>query len=276
MIGAIAGMAASTLLPMLISEIGEAEAAGDERKAAELRAQYRAEIEKLQGPQFGDASAQEVGPSAMGGVSTDPALRAAQMSALRRLQEVGDLGGMDPESRAAQAEAQQESMRQEQAQRAAIMSSARARGMGSSGQSLNAALIAQQGSADRSAQMGLQAAADARRRAMAALAQSGQLAGQVRGQEWGEQESKARAADEIAAWNASARERSGLRKDQQALAQARFETEKAGMLGGATQGDIAALEAAAERKRRKWDARGSAVGAAAGGFSGFAGGKGGK
>lgn len=270
--GLIAAGVASAVLPAILSEIGEAVAAGDERRAEELRAQYRAEIERIQGPQFEQATAQEVGPSAMGGVSTDPALRAAQMSALRRLQEVGDLGGMDPESKAALAEAQQEGMRQEQAQRAAIMSSARARGMGSSGQTLNAALIGQQGSADRQAMAGVQAAADARRRAMAALTQSGQLAGQVRGQEWGEQTDKARAADEIAAWNASARERAGARRDQQAMSTAGFGMDKARMLGGATEGDIAAARDRAERKRRKWQNYGSAAGAAAGGMGGYFGG----
>jgi hypothetical protein len=108
---------------------------------------------------------------------------------------------MDAQSRAQQAQALAASAQQVQAQQGALLNSYAARGMGGSGASLGAALAAQQGAAQANAMGGLQAAADSRSRQLAALRDSGSLAAQVRGQDYGQASDLAGARDRVAEAN---------------------------------------------------------------------------
>lgn len=135
--------------------------------------------------------------SAFQGISTDPSTRQAQMQALSQLSSIANQGGLDPQSRAALFQAQASQEGTEQAQRAAALNRLAAQGQGNSGATINALMAAQQGGANREAMAGVQAAGDARTRAMQALGQMGSMAGNIRGQDWNQAAQRASALDEM-------------------------------------------------------------------------------
>ncbi len=133
-------------------------------------------------------------------VSTDPLLREAQMNALKSLQEVGQVG-LTAEDRAQVNQLRREVNREEQAKQAQILQSMAQRGAAGSGMELAARLSSAQASADRAAQESDRLAANALQRQLQAVAQSGQLGGSIRGQDFGEQAQKASAIDAINLFN---------------------------------------------------------------------------
>lgn len=146
-------------------------------------------------------TAVNLGPSAMQGVSTDPALRQAQLNALSKLEQVG-LGGESFEDKARMANIVNDVNTNLQGQQGAIMQNLAQRGMSGGGSELVARQIASQGAANRQADMALDAKAQAERRALDAIIQSGQLGGQMQAQDFSQQAQKAQAADAIARFNA--------------------------------------------------------------------------
>lgn len=147
---------------------------------------------------------QKLAGSEFSNISEDPRLKAAQMKALAGLQDVYNQGGLTAQDRARIAQINEQINQQEQAQRNAILQNARARGTAGSGLEYAQQLAAQQQGANTRAMQGVNTAAEANRRALEALQQSGQLGGQIRGQEYGMASDKARALDEIARFNANA------------------------------------------------------------------------
>lgn len=141
--------------------------------------------------------------SEMKGISLDPELRKAQLGALRDFQGIADAGGMDARSVANLAQAQSTIGQQERGSREAILQNAAQRGIGGSGLELAAQLQNQQSAADRMSLQGTQSAADANDRRLAALSQVAGLGGQIRGQDFGEQEKIASAQDAINRFNAA-------------------------------------------------------------------------
>jgi len=139
-------------------------------------------------------------PTKMEEVSTDPILREAQMNALKSLQEVGK-AGLTAEDRAQVNQLRREVAREEQAKQAQILQSMAQRGAAGSGMELAARLSSAQASADRAAQESDRLAASALQRQLQAVAQSGQLGGGIRGQDFGEQAQKASAIDAINMFN---------------------------------------------------------------------------
>lgn len=146
-------------------------------------------------------TAVNLGPSAMQGISTDPALRQAQLNALSRLEQVG-LGEESFEDKARMANIISDVNTNLQGQQGAIMQNLAQRGMSGGGSELVARQIASQGAANRQADMALDAKAQAERRALDAIIQSGQLGGQMQAQDFQQQAQKAQAADAIARFNA--------------------------------------------------------------------------
>lgn len=147
-------------------------------------------------------TAVNLGPSKMEGVSTDPSLRAAQMSALNKLQEVGSAGGRDAQFLSDAAKLQSDVNTNLQGQEGAIQQNMAARGMSGGGSELVARQMAAQNAANRQSQAGLDLNAQAQQRALQALMQSGQLGGQMQAQDFGQQSQKAQAADAISRFNA--------------------------------------------------------------------------
>jgi hypothetical protein len=97
----------------------------------------------------------------------------------------------------------QKQARESNAQQSAILQNLAQRGMAGGGQELALRAQAQQSSANQAAMEGLQLSAEQRARALNALIQRGQMAGNMRSQEFGEKSDKAKAADAIAQWNAA-------------------------------------------------------------------------
>jgi hypothetical protein len=111
----------------------------------------------------------------------DPAARQKMLGALEYLYNQGAAGGMDPQSRAALAQAQAQTGAAEQGARGALQQNAAARGVGGSGVEFLGTLANQQGAAQRNALAGVQAVGDARTRALQAMHSAAGVGGQIRG-----------------------------------------------------------------------------------------------
>lgn len=143
-----------------------------------------------------------LGQTSMTGVSTDPALRQAQMNALLKLQDVSETG-MSATDQARLAQIQTEQQAALRGEQGAIQQNLATRGMGGGMSEMVAKQIAAQGAANRMAQQGLDVKSQAEQRALQALMQSGQLGGQMQQQEFGQQAQVAAAKDAIAKFNAA-------------------------------------------------------------------------
>lgn len=149
------------------------------------------------------AALERVGKSNFEDLSSDPRLKADQMAALSALKELADNGGMTAQDRANLARIQSQVAQADRGRRDAILQNAHARGMSGGGQELLAQLQSSQAATDRSAQQGLDVAGMAQQRALEAMMQSGQLAGNIRGQDWDEAARRAAAMDAINTFNTS-------------------------------------------------------------------------
>ena len=155
-------------------------------------------------PEMGQAILAD--PSAMESIGANPELVRAQQASLGALQNIAGQGGLDLQSRARLSEAQNQIAQQSRGQREALLAQQQRQGTLGSGQGLAAQLMAQQGAADRASQAGLQAAATADQRALEALMQSGRMAGDMRGQQFSEDEKRAQAMDRINRFNTKHRQ----------------------------------------------------------------------
>ena len=147
-------------------------------------------------------SAVDLGPSEMAGISTDPALRQAQLKALGKLSEIGDAGGRDAQFMADANRLQSDVDSSVRGREGAIQQNLAARGLSGGMSELVQRNLAAQEGANRQAQMGMDLKAQAEQRALQALMQSGQLAGQMQGQDFSQAAQKAQAADAISRFNA--------------------------------------------------------------------------
>jgi len=143
--------------------------------------------------------------SAFEDISTDPRIRGAQMQALLGLQEVAS-DGITPIEKAAMREIQDNLETTSRGDQLAIMENRKARGLYGSGDEYAQRMLASQMAATRASREGLQTAADARKRSLEALMQTGQLSGQIRGQDYDQAARKAAALDEIRRFNTSNRQ----------------------------------------------------------------------
>jgi hypothetical protein len=141
-----------------------------------------------------------LGPSAFEGIALDPSLRQKQMQALEMMNEVA-LNGVTPADRAIQELVRRSAAAEAEAKNQQILQNMQARGMGGSGNELIARLQSSQAGADRMAQQGLEQQARSQQARMQAMEQYGNMAGQVRGQDYGEQAQLANARDAIARMN---------------------------------------------------------------------------
>jgi hypothetical protein len=180
--------------------IGSLMGAGDKKAGMEQQLQnYKMGLDYLKNTK------EEAGNSAIENVAMNPALQAAQMSALGALQGEAASGGMTAQDRATQQQSMDAIAQQERGQREAIMQNQAARNTGGGGAGLAAQLAAQQGAAQRNSMAGTQQVADSRQRALQAMAGAGGLAGNIRGQSFGEQSNIAQAKDLINQFNAGQR-----------------------------------------------------------------------
>lgn len=177
-------------------------------KMARLDAIELPELEEyiLQNPELvGLLEAEQLDPSALEEISTDPRLKEQQMQALMSMQERADQG-LTAQDKMAMEELMGQVGAQEKSQRASIESEMARRGMGDSGASLMAKLQGSQGGANSARQKAMQMAAQGQQQRMSALQNVGQMSGQMEGQDWQRQSQQASAKDAIAKANAMNRQ----------------------------------------------------------------------
>jgi hypothetical protein len=206
-------IAAGGLLGAGASVMGANEVEATQKKAAkEIQANQAAMIAKLEAIGVPTEEAmkiaseqypmpEELKPSLMSDVNLDPRLQETRMAALAKLQNISDAGGLDAQSQAALDEAMGQVAIQERGQREAIDMSMQRRGMSGSGieavqQQMNA-----QNAANQSRSAGLQQAASAQQRALAALTQGANLAGNMSAEDVAIQQRKAEAQDAVNKFN---------------------------------------------------------------------------
>lgn len=139
--------------------------------------------------------------------------------AIRRMSEMGSQGGMDAGSRLALEQARRSGAAQEAQGRASVNQEAQRRGLGGSGL-VYGQLAAQQAGADRASVGGLQAASDARARALQALSAGGSLAAQAEAQDFDRSARVNASRDAINRYNADMQ--ADAHKYNNALLQQRF------------------------------------------------------
>ena len=142
-----------------------------------------------------------MGPSAMEGIALDPSTRAAQEAALLKLQGLSETG-MDDVDMARLVEIQNRVGMQERGSREAIMQNMAERGIRGSGLELAAQLSNNQAAAQQAQSEALNVNAQAQQRALEALMNSGQMAGQMRSQDFAQEAQIAQASDAIKKFNA--------------------------------------------------------------------------
>lgn len=143
---------------------------------------------------------EEIGPSAMEDLYADPEMVEAQEDVLGALEERGE-AGLTAVEKAQRAELLDSVAAQEKSRQATIQREMAERGLGGSGAELAAMLQSSQSAADRGSKQALDLAAQAENRALQALTQRGDLAGQLRSQTMGEAGQRASAKDRIAQMN---------------------------------------------------------------------------
>lgn len=200
--------------PMIGSIIGASQAQGSVNSANDARNSALAQYANLQLPsieeqqlllqQYANAglfnpnleSTINYGPSAFEGIALDPALRQKQMEALTQMNQVA-LQGVTPADRAIQELVRRNAASEAEAKNQQILQNMQARGMGGSGNELIARLQASQSGADRMAQQGLEQQANSQQARLQAIQQYGNMASQLRNQDYGESSNLANARDAI-------------------------------------------------------------------------------
>ena len=204
-------MLASGALGVAVSLIGEALASGDREKAAQIRKDFADSYGSAALPHLDTQIAQEVGPTGLAAIQEDTALRGTQTDAMRKLAQIYEQGGMTREDQAALSLAD---LGMEQ--RAAGNAQSQQQQLASRGQSMNPALAAaMQAQSEGNVVKGIgenryRAMADSRNRAMQAIGQSADIAGSIRGQDYGIKSNAATAQDRINQFNANSRTQAGL------------------------------------------------------------------
>lgn len=164
------------------------------------------------------AQAYTQGPSALNGISTDPAYQQAQMDALNSLKGISDSGGVTAGDQANLSQIASNEGAQQKGARDAILQNAAARGVGGSGAELLAQLQNQQSSATRQNQQDLGVAGQAQARALQALQSAGQLGSQLQTNQFNQQAEVGKANDAINQFNAQNQQQTGMYNTQAANA----------------------------------------------------------
>ncbi len=139
-------------------------------------------------------------PSIAGQTKGNQNLQAAQLQALNALKNISQTG-MSSVDRARLNQIQQQAATQAEGQKQAVMQNFAQRGQGGSGNELLAQLQASQNASNQANQAGLGVAANAQQNALSALGQYGQQAGQMEGQQFGQQMQAGTAQDLLNRFN---------------------------------------------------------------------------
>jgi hypothetical protein len=142
--------------------------------------------------------------TALAGVKIPQEILDAQYGSLAAMRQIADEGGLTAIDRAKLENIKSEVATQEQGKREAIAQDAARRGISGSGLEEMSRIANQQGAATRDSQLGFDVAANAEKRALEAITQSGKMAGDIRTQEYNQQAEEAKARDMINKFNTTA------------------------------------------------------------------------
>lgn len=161
----------------------------------ELQAPQYQEYQTLSPYEIKGYTPQPLPASEVGAMGIDEGMRSRQLQALDELQRIYQEGGLDPQSQAAINQAQMQANAAAQAQRAGVQAQAQRAGRG--GTMLDYLMQQQAGQADanRLNQASLDAAANARMRALEALSAFQSGASNLRSQDFGQKQTAAQARD---------------------------------------------------------------------------------
>lgn len=133
-------------------------------------------------------------------IKTDQAVRGQQVQALRQMSQLGSVG-MTADERALNRQQQADVQRDLEAKQQQIIQNLAARGQAGGGAEIAARLGASQGSAQQASESADRVSALAAQRALQAIMQSSNMAGQLREGDFSEESAKARAGDEMSRFN---------------------------------------------------------------------------
>jgi len=136
-------------------------------------------------------------------IQSNPGLRDAQMQALRKLQEVGNEGGLTAVDKSQMNQIQNQVSNQNASNRNAVLQSYAQRGMGGSGLEQAAQLMGSQAASQDASNQGFNVAAQAQQRALQAIQQAGELGGGIEQQQFGQKAQIGQAQDTINRFNSA-------------------------------------------------------------------------
>jgi hypothetical protein len=146
------------------------------------------------------ATYDQLGPSAMGDITTDPKYREYELEALRQLEEQSQKG-FTARDEADMARVEQQANRANRGRQGAIQQNMQSRGLAGSGLDFVMQQQAAQDSAEMEALAGLEKNAQMAERKQSAAERLGSLGSQLQGRDFNQSAAKAQAADEIARFN---------------------------------------------------------------------------
>lgn len=195
----------SAIIQLVMQMAGELSAQGKKDKAQALLQGSLDKFGQLSLPNFQQAVAQTLGPSALASIQADPRLKAAQNASLSSYDDIiGGQGYSAADKANINSVGNQIATRQAGAN-SAVRQQMEASGQGQSGAAIAAQLENQQQANQRFSEAGQNQVAQGVARRFQAIHDKGQLASDMNSQDWSQQSAKAQAADQIAQYNASAR-----------------------------------------------------------------------
>lgn len=197
----------AALMQMAIALYGEESAKRMDEKQLRLMERQLKDIRSVELPDLPELEAEQLGDSAVAGMKSDASLRSNQLAAIAEMQRLADAGGLDLTDKAALEQALDTARNQTKRARAGVASELGARGQMDSGAKMAMDLDATSRGANDLRKEGMDTAAMAQRRRLAAIRDASGMSGSLREQDWREGESANRAKDLRDERNAAARER---------------------------------------------------------------------
>lgn len=163
------------------------------------------DYDNLQAPTYNNITAQQLGPSALSGITPDAQARIDEQAAIAQLDDIAKSGGLTLVDRQALNRLEQQLSRGNSARNAGLANQYAARGQLGSGAQLAMSLANQQSAAQNANDRGEGIAAQAQQRAMQAILNKGSQSRAMSNDDYARKKAAAEAADSIAKYNASMR-----------------------------------------------------------------------
>lgn len=192
------------IIQVIFGVVGELLATGQRQEAENLLNRMRQEFQGIPLPDLKEIEAEQLGPSALESIRTDPTVEGAQYETLGQLGELASTGAGAQDKAALIAMANM-TARRNRATQAGIETDMAARGLQGSGLEYGLRQAAGQDANQRVSEAGTQIAGDAAQRRMNAILARGDFSGRMRGQQYDEKSRAAAARDAIMKANAGMR-----------------------------------------------------------------------